>query len=97
MGLSLGVNTLAIDETRADTQLVGSKAESLTGGGLGHAEATPDLTKRRGRLMRRTRQGDFHILLYEASKAIGEDVDAYVGSLVSSDGIAGKPAEGKLK
>ena len=69
----------------------------FSGGGLGHAEATPDLTKRRGRLMRRTRQGDFHILLYEASKAIGEDVDAYVGSLVSTDEIAGEQAEGKSK
>lgn len=54
----------------------------FSGGGLGHAEATPDLTKRRGRLLRRTRQGDFHILLYEASKAIGEAVDAYVGTLI---------------
>ena len=32
--LGLGFNTLAIDETRADTQLVGSKAQSLASGGF---------------------------------------------------------------
>ena len=54
----------------------------FSGGGLGHPERTPDLSKVRSPLPRRTRQGDFHILLYEASKEIGEAVDAYVRSLV---------------
>jgi len=53
----------------------------FSGGGLGHPEPTPDLTKLRRLMSRRTRQGDFHILLYEASKEIGAAVDAYVRAL----------------
>jgi len=53
----------------------------FSGGGLGHPEPTPDLSKPRTYQSRRTRRDDFHILLYEASKEIGGAVDAYVRSL----------------
>ena len=60
----------------------------FSGGGLGHPERTPDLSAFRASLPRRTRQGDFHILLYSASKEIGEAVDAYLQSL--ADGLEAK-------
>jgi len=63
-----------------------------SGGGLGHPERTPDLTKLRRFLPHRTRKDDFHILLYDASAEIGAAVDAYVRSLMPSpvpmDGFA---------
>lgn len=59
----------------------------FSGGGLGHPEPTPDLTKRRTFLPRRTRQDDFHILLYAASKEIGEAVEAYLRKLAVVTGV----------
>ena len=60
----------------------------FSGGGLGHPERTPDLSRLRTFMPRRMRQGDFHILLYSASKEVGEAVDAYVKFL--ADGLEAK-------
>jgi len=57
-------------------------------GGLGHPEVTPDLTRLRCYRPDRTRQGDFLILLHEASKEEGEATDAYVRSLASDAAVS---------
>ena len=53
----------------------------FSGGGLGHPEETPNLVTMKSFMTRRTRQGDFHILLHQASAAIGRAVEAYVERL----------------
>ena len=59
----------------------------FSGGGLGHPETTPDLSKLRQYQPRRTRQDDFHILLYDVSAEIGKAVDAYVRSCVRASAV----------
>lgn len=53
----------------------------FSGGGLGHPESTPDLTKPRNFAARRNRRDDFHIHLYSASPEVGAATDAYVRAL----------------